>query len=263
MKELRRIYPVFKWMNEHRDKWSFIERELLDSRVVAAHHHQGHHRGDYGSRDVVDHHLPLEHNSHADSDMAGMNDSEEDDDESNFDAVDSFGHHTTNNEGPYQIVIEGAGTRAVNGVYSQDGYFENACKYCKDGRWKESEQKFYIFQCNVSNNTKHWYISIVPFGGNPGTSSDIDFYSAPAGHECLRVPPDKGWVKAPEGTDPAPRLEFRNRHDHNMQLHQQQSQIQQPQQRLQLQHHENEENVSWAEDPDENQRGPESGPGFI
>jgi hypothetical protein len=156
----------------------------------------------------------------------------------------------------------------VNGVYSQDGYFEHACKYSREGRWKNSNYRFLIFQCNVSNNTKHWYISIVPYGGNPGTSSDIDFYSAPATPDCQLVPPPKGWVKAPEGQEPSPTLSYNYREQDdvigaeivgNNEEHQQQHQ-QQQQQPQQLQDEENEENQSWpmegpGDEPDENITG--------
>ena len=114
------------------------------------------------------------------------------------------------NEGPTQIIVEGCGTPGVNGTYHQDGYFGNACKYAKEGVWNGASQKFNIFQCNVSNNTRHWYISIVPVRGSPGTSADIDFYTAPLTPECQKIPPASGWAKAQEGTHPAPRLSFRH-----------------------------------------------------
>jgi hypothetical protein len=140
--------------------------------------------------------------------MADMNDSDDDDDEI---TTDAFGH--VFNEGPYQVVIESAGTPEVNGVYNQDGSFENACKYFREGKWRGVDYRFHIFQCNVSNSTKHWYISIVPYGGNPGTSSDMDFYSAPVTPECIRIPPTIGWVRAPEGQEPSPELSFRTKED--------------------------------------------------
>jgi hypothetical protein len=75
--------------------------------------------------------------------------------------------------------------------------------------WKSIPRKFSIFLCNVSNNMKHWYISIVPVSGSTGTSSDIDFHAAPMTAESTHVPPKSGWIKAVEGKDPAPRLVHR------------------------------------------------------
>jgi len=205
VKELRRLPAVHKWMQENRPAWGFMERDLTDSRQVVT--NQSQIRGDYGSRDS-ENSIPLDHHTHSDSDLAAMNDSEDDDDESQFENMETFGGPNPGNEGPYQISIVGAGTSAVSGVYNQDGYFEGACRYVMDGSWNENDYKFHIFQCNVSNNTKHWYISIVPYGGNPGTSSDIDFYTAPMTDECRLIPPTKGWVKSQEGHDPPPKLSF-------------------------------------------------------
>jgi ubiquitin carboxyl-terminal hydrolase 9/24 len=249
VKSLQRVYPVESWMQENRDKCACLERDIMDERSSGMQHrHHAQPRGDYGTRDIENNHMPLDHHSHTDSDMADMNDSEDDDEIT----TDAFGHVA--NEGPYQVVIESAGTPEVNGVYNQDGYFENACKYFREGKWKNSLYKFFIFQCNVSNNTKHWYISIVPYGGNPGTSSDIDFYSAPATHECARIPPTKGWVKALEGLEPAPELSFRTKDDNvlGVVVVGNEDDVQQDE--------ENEENQSWpmdgpGDEPDENITG--------
>jgi ubiquitin carboxyl-terminal hydrolase 9/24 len=203
LRDLHGIYPIFQWMNENRTTWSFIERDLLDNRVSGQHQNA---RSEYATRDL-EHSVPLDHNAHSDSDMAGMNDSEDDED-SQFDNLDGQIEPVAN-DGPFQITVQGSGNPAVNGVYSQDGFFANACRYTKHGRWNNTDYKFYIFQCHVSNNTRHWYISIVPYGGNPGTSSDIDFYTGPVTEECRHIPPRIGWVKANEGKDPCPTLDFR------------------------------------------------------
>ena len=69
---------------------------------------------------------------------------------------------------------------------------------------------FSLFQCNVSNNTKHWYISIVPRNSQPGTSTDIDFYSAPVLDSCTEYPPTGTWTKSNEGKEPPPKLVYKN-----------------------------------------------------
>ncbi|GAX26841.1 ubiquitin carboxyl-terminal hydrolase 9/24 [Fistulifera solaris] len=202
LRSLYKLLPVYHWMSENRPLWAFIERDLLDPRSRM--HQQD--RSDYSQREVG-HVAPLDHNINSDSDVAGMNDSEDDED-SHYDTAE--GHCApVANDGPFQVFVQGAGNPAVDGVYSQDGFFSNACRYTKHGRWKDTDYKFYIFQCPVSNNTRHWYISIVPYGGNPGTSSDIDFYTAPVQEDCVHVPPKIGWVKANEGRDPSPMLAFR------------------------------------------------------
>lgn len=210
IKFLRKSSGVYNWMNENAAEWAFSQREITDNRAAVT--QQTHHiRGDYGTRDGVS--IPIDHHTHSDSDLQGdMNDSDEDEDSQYGDVIDSnLEGGSSANEGPFQVIVANAGQTAVNGTYHQDGYFQEACRYAKDGRFDGKNQRFYIFQCNVSNNTKHWYISIVPIGSNPGTSSDIDFYSAPVTDACGVYPPRNGWVKAPVGKEPSPSLDYRQK----------------------------------------------------
>jgi ubiquitin carboxyl-terminal hydrolase 9/24 len=208
IKELYNCYPIFKWMNENRNQWSFIEREILESRNSAANQNQP--RNDCSTREN-EVSTTIDQNTHSDSDMAGINDSEDDED-SQFDTTDNtqLSQNTSPNvrQGPAQLIVEGAGNVAVNGTYMRDTMFEEASHYIREGTWIDERHKFHIFLCNVSNNTKHWYISIVPRGYNPGTSSDIDFYTAPLKPGSKFLPPTTGWVKAQEGNDPPPRISF-------------------------------------------------------
>jgi len=205
LKSLRKIEGFRVWMDENRASWSFIERDLLDNRSIG-----NQTRGDYGIREGAN--VPLDHHTNSDSDAPGMNDSEEDDD-SQFDMGDQM--ERSGNEGPVQITVSGAGLTAANGIYRQDGYFKDACKYALESRWNGRNERFLIFQCSVSNNTQHWYISIVPPGVTPGTSSDIDFYTAPADPNHKIVPPTTGWIKAVSGLDPPPVLELKSAPDRN------------------------------------------------
>jgi len=212
LKAIRKAYPIFQWMSKNASSWSFLDHELLENQGALPQQAQQV-RGEYGLRESGMT-IPLDHQPQSDSDIAGINDSEDDED-SHFEIGDSIEPSVTNfaNEGPFQIHVDGAGQAAVNGVYKQDGHFQGACRYVMEGSWGDKVNKFYIFQCNVSNNTKHWYISIVPPGANPGTSSDIDFYSAPATVDYLNIPPQKGWVKAAEGKDPPPSLYYREKNE--------------------------------------------------
>jgi hypothetical protein len=143
--------------------------------------------------------------------MAGINDSEDDDDDdSRFEEMDTY------QDVPAEVVVDGAGQSAVNGTYTRDGYFEGATKYVMRGKYNGDSCLFSLFQCNVSNNTKHWYISIVPPNSQPGTSTDIDFYSAPVLDNCTEYPPPGTWTKSNEGQDPPPKLAYKEstpRHD--------------------------------------------------
>ena len=201
LKELLHLTPIVKWLQDNRQIWLFMERELLESQ-----HHgtsaNGQARGTYSGREVDATSVPLDHH-HSDSDMAGINDSDDEDDDSRFEDIGTL------HEAPQEIVVEGAGAAVVNGLYYKDGYFENACKYSMQGKYQGKPCTFSLFQCNVSNNTKHWYISIVPRNSQPGTSTDIDFYSAPVLDNCLEYPPQNTWTKSNEGRDPPPRLNFK------------------------------------------------------
>jgi ubiquitin carboxyl-terminal hydrolase 9/24 len=208
LKELHKCYPIFKWMNEHRNHWSFVERELMESRNPAPNHNQV--RDDYGPQEN-ENTIPLDHNTHSDSDMAGVNDSEDEED-SQFDATENLDVRPNASmnmtQSPQELIVQEAGNPAVNGTYFHNGVFENASHYVRDGNWNGAPHKFHIFLCNVSNNTKHWYISIVPQNCRPGTSLDIDFYTAPVTSASKFSVPCMGWVKAQEGKDPSPRVLF-------------------------------------------------------
>lgn len=196
LKELLRVEKVYVWMAENRSSWSWMERELRDQHVI----HQA--RTDYPARrDLETSSIPLD-NHHSDSDMAGMNDSEdEEDDDSRFEELDGYGDQS--------ILVEGAGIPSINGIYVCDGEFGCVNRYSKVGEHNDEKVLFVLFQCNVSNNTKHWYISIVPKNGQPGTNTDIDFYSVPVTEASDDYPPMTGWTKAPEGKDPPPTVKLR------------------------------------------------------
>ena len=63
--------------------------------------------------------LPLEHNTHSDSDMGVMNDSEDDSQYDNLDLAEY--------EDPIHVIVSGTGNPSVNGAYIEDGHFESAC----------------------------------------------------------------------------------------------------------------------------------------
>jgi hypothetical protein len=101
----------------------------------------------------------------------------------------------------FQRVVTGAGAPEVNGVYTQSQYFQGGFIYTKEGTWKNETFTFYIFQCRVCGDSKHWFISIVPDGRcSPVFSADIDFYRTPMTSDCRLLPPVFGWVKANHGS---------------------------------------------------------------
>eukprot|EP00555_Chaetoceros_dichaeta_P011217 CAMPEP_0198254256 /NCGR_PEP_ID=MMETSP1447-20131203/4584_1 /TAXON_ID=420782 /ORGANISM="Chaetoceros dichaeta, Strain CCMP1751" /LENGTH=173 /DNA_ID=CAMNT_0043940231 /DNA_START=678 /DNA_END=1199 /DNA_ORIENTATION=+ len=102
------------------------------------------------------------------------------------------------------IIVSGAGLITVNGVYNYDGIFDTAAKYSKRGMWKNREVTFSLFRCLLSDNTKRWYISIVPSDIQPGTNKDTDFYLATSTGDQSELPDSVMWMTAKEGKEPAP-----------------------------------------------------------
>jgi ubiquitin carboxyl-terminal hydrolase 9/24 len=192
-KELLKLRSVFLWMDDNRELWSWMERDVLRTEESSS---QRQSRGDYSvRRDGDARTASLLDPPRSDSDMHGVNDSEDDEDESVYDE---------SKYRPERVIVQGAGLDVINGIYYREGLFENAGKYTKEGNWKGVDDIFSLFRCNVSNNTKHWYISIVPPGVQPGTNTDIDFYSAPMNEQNPDVPPARGWTKANEGQGQPP-----------------------------------------------------------
>ena len=200
LKDMLSVHAISTWLEENRDAWSILDRDLFEAPQHIGH---GQSRGDYSGRrdnDTMGGHL--DHNHHSDSDVIpGMNESEEDDEDSRFDDVPE----------PCEILnirVSGAGNKDVNGLYARDGHCEGVVKYSRFGMFRGKENKFSIFKCNVSNNTQHWYISVIPAGKEPGTSQDTDFYSASVTAEYESLPPSDGWNKCHDGIHPAPTLAF-------------------------------------------------------
>jgi hypothetical protein len=126
-----------------------------------------------------------------------MNESEDDDEDSRFD------------DEILSVRVSKAGNIDVNGLYERDGHCEGVVKYSRYGKSKgKNDCRFSLFKCNVSNNTQHWYISVVPDGREPGTSQDTDFYSASVTADCENLPPSESWNKCNEGVHPPPTLTF-------------------------------------------------------
>ena len=201
VKHLRELSAVYEWMESHRDAWSFLDREMLES-------YQGPDAdpaSDFGFSDPIN---PQDQQSQTDSDMAGINES---DDDSQFDHT-TGGLDTSNlnkpNNGPHHLVVSGAGFADANGVYYQAGYFENACRYWKGDSHNGEPRTFFICKCNVSNNTMHWYLSITPQDCAPGTANDTDFYTAQVTTDSEFIPPRSGWSQTHEGVGPPPTIEY-------------------------------------------------------
>ena len=143
-------------------------------------------------------------------DLSPADVAEAQDDEQPVHTEESFNMFST---GVGAIDVHGAGLSDVNGTYVRDSTFDGVSKYVKEGgSWNGTSQVFSLFRCSVSGGAKWWFISIVHPRYEPGTTCDIDFYSAPMSETEPEVPPSFGWIKGKQGVLPPPKI-FTGRYD--------------------------------------------------
>ena len=205
IKGLDQQSSVRKWMYHNRELWSSLAHYLYPEARVSSQHHQQRGFESSGHRD----HVPI-NQSHSDSDMnTGLPDSEDDDDS-------QFGNDGW--KSVKSISVRRAGMPEVNGTYTQSGTCDQAPKYFKDSIYEGEHARFQLFRCKLTDDSRRFYISIVPDGTLPGTSKDRDFYSASGGtyQNSFDFPPRDGWnsIKG-MGQDPPPILDFNSHHDSN------------------------------------------------
>ena len=111
---------------------------------------------------------------------------------------------SNNNSGtPDEMIVEGCGLSAVNGVYIRQGSYENAPMYVRRHvRVNPGQDGYGVF--TLYRYLTLWFISIVPKGSRPGTTSDVDLYHVDS--EAL-LPPRTGWVCGECGIEPPPTVQ--------------------------------------------------------
>ncbi|CAB9499143.1 Kelch-like protein diablo [Seminavis robusta] len=107
---------------------------------------------------------------------------------------------------PVEILVQGAGSEAVNGIFVRDGTFNGHCRYIKPGTYGEASCLFWLYRWN-SGRKEFWVISIIAVGEMPGSCprEEKDFYKMEGyGSD----PPSSGWEKADPkyGVEPSPNL---------------------------------------------------------
>ena len=110
------------------------------------------------------------------------------------------------------IAISRAGIDDANGLYSKTSELSDGRPvYQKMGVWQERTGRFCVFRCRVSTNIRKWLVSFVPDGHRPGTTEDVDFYSADHDDDDdddddddANLPPEDGWNLEDEGLRPSP-----------------------------------------------------------
>ena len=183
--DLRKVMAVDEWMNANKEAWSWLEQWLRpDSGNISD-------RSDRSRRDGTVRQNGFDQ-TQSDSDLNGINESdEEDDDDSRFEAMESYSNVPSG-----VLQVQGAGIAQVNGIYTRTGSWDQVDLYTKHGIFEDREEVFTLFRCRLSDNSKRWYISIIPRNNNPGTSKDIDFYMATANNNVREVPHNYTWMSA-------------------------------------------------------------------
>eukprot|EP00985_Skeletonema_marinoi_P010260 scaffold4834_cov179-Skeletonema_marinoi.AAC.5 len=111
-----------------------------------------------------------------------------------------------------EMTVEGAGLREINGTYSRTGQNDYVSKFMNTSRYNGRSVEIMLFRCKLTDETRRWYISIVPENTHPGTRQDIDFYAVNPSqqHSVLdpNIPPRDGWMAIPSsgGVSPAPQV---------------------------------------------------------
>jgi ubiquitin carboxyl-terminal hydrolase 9/24 len=197
IRELRNIRAVDAWMIEKKDELVWLEQYLQPDTTFSD-------RCESGRRDDALHHGAYDQ-QYSDSDLNGIHESDDDDDDdSRFEDRYTSGSHGV-------VLVEGAGISQVNGVYTCTGTWDNVDLFTKSDIWEGFNQTFSLFRCRLSDNTKRWYISIVPKSNNPGTSFDIDFYYQVATGNAREVPGMLNWVSARGSeADPPPIVKYQS-----------------------------------------------------
>lgn len=202
IKELRKLRAVEDWLFENKSHWDWLERWLRGDPGRSSD------RSDFNRRDgIVNHSRAYE--NHSDSDLNGDinasdEDDEDEDDDSRFDAFSPVGASGG------ILTVRGAGANQVNGIYTCNGKFDGVDLYIKSGNWQGNQVTFTLFRCRLSDNTKRWYISIIPENNTPGTSKDMDFYMASASCGMTEIPHEYQWMTNKAfGIDPPPVVEWK------------------------------------------------------
>lgn len=97
------------------------------------------------------------------------------------------------------IVVEGAGIPEINGRYARRGSNDGVPMYRMNAAYDGSDVEFTLFRCKLTDNSRRWYISIVPPNARPGTSRDVDYYTAVPDTKGGDGPPTERWMCIPGG----------------------------------------------------------------
>lgn len=107
-----------------------------------------------------------------------------------------------------RVIVDGAGTKEVNGEYTFLTIRANAGFYERTTTFQDKTVRFTLYKCSLRSGGFQWFISITPPGHEPGTNQDIDFYFSHSKHGDY-LPPTT-WYRLQQsqnGAEPAPRVQ--------------------------------------------------------
>jgi hypothetical protein len=130
------------------------------------------------------------------------------------------------------FTISGAGSGAINGVYTVSGTCNSVPMYNRKATWEGQTVIFTLYRCLLdpdsgrdgdTSTPRLWFISIVAPDASPGTDGDRDFYVARGTTNANGVqdkqPPESGWAPVePFGKGPGPTCKREERMASNGQL---------------------------------------------
>jgi hypothetical protein len=105
------------------------------------------------------------------------------------------------------VVVEGAGTREVDGQYGYAKMHEGVGQFQKHAELNGTTIILYLYRCKMQTEQYFWYIGTLP-DTHPG-KNDLDFYACDSSTSLAeRIPPSDGWkiIKGCHGLPPAPRI---------------------------------------------------------
>jgi len=128
---LQRQHLVDQWMQMNPRCWAWMNpnqsrREMAPMQARNDHSgRRGHHSRQY----------------HDDQDNM------ESDDDDGFDDSDEYGDTD-------DIIVEGCGIEAMNGLYKRQGACDNVPKYVNSGRYNGNDEEFTLFRCKLMDDTR-------------------------------------------------------------------------------------------------------------
>ena len=109
-----------------------------------------------------------------------------------------------------EMIVQNCGTPEINGTYIRAGCHDGVSKYTKWCFYDGRDEELSLFRCKLTDNTRRWYISIVPKNSHPGTTKDIDFFASVSGsyNQDGTLPPRHNWQLAAnsKGQSPSPEV---------------------------------------------------------